>query len=211
MYTTSPSASEFISLTRKPHLGSPTSRDLAPPHPPPRKAAGAAFTRHTPIPQRSRAPPPSPVPYPPQPVCGPWQDRRAGTRSAPLKNGIDTLDWTDFFVGLTGELPAAPYEGEHEDEFVTPITPAAKSKSQRTKLVKKRGRATPEKMVENGAVVAEPAAPEVREELNLPPKSFADAVVEGGDKDAGEVNGDGVKAGEGETVLPKSFAEVVVE
>ncbi|KFY39974.1 hypothetical protein V494_03729, partial [Pseudogymnoascus sp. VKM F-4513 (FW-928)] len=79
------------------------------------------------------------------------------------------------------------------------------------KLVKKRGRATPEKMVENGAVVAEPAAPEVREELNLPPKSFADAVVEGGDKDAGEVNGDGVKEGEGETVLPKSFAEVVVE
>ncbi|OAF55162.1 diacylglycerol O-acyltransferase 1 [Pseudogymnoascus destructans] len=44
---------------------------------------------------------------------------------------------------------------------------------------------------------------EVREELDLPPKSFADAVVEGEE----ELNG--VK--EGETVLPNSFAEVVVE
>lgn len=68
--------------------------------------------------------------------------------------------------------------------------------------------------MENGGPDTAPARPEVREDLDLPPKSFADAVVErpdgradGADGADGEVNGER----EGETVLPKSFAEVVVE
>ncbi|OBT56369.1 hypothetical protein VE04_04023, partial [Pseudogymnoascus sp. 24MN13] len=62
--------------------------------------------------------------------------------------------------------------------------------------------------LENG--IPSVADPKVREE---PTKSFKDAVVEGEEagvngQEEGEVDG---HAEEGETVLPKSFAEVVVE
>ncbi|KFY70727.1 hypothetical protein V499_08978, partial [Pseudogymnoascus sp. VKM F-103] len=123
----------------------------------------------------------------------------------------DNLDWTDYFVGLTGELGGAPYEPRAPTEYTTASPPTPES---RTKLLPKRREGRDKRAelmttmaVENG--IPSVAEPEVREE---PTKSFKDAVVEGADDTNGRrgegVNGHGE---EEETVLPKSFAEVVVE
>ncbi|KFX95618.1 hypothetical protein V490_03758, partial [Pseudogymnoascus sp. VKM F-3557] len=140
---------------------------------------------------------------------------RRGGRGA-KSEGTDKLDWTDHFVGLTGELGGAPYELRHTDDDYTtlPITttttaptkkqpqtrakpppPTLRKRRPRERLpredINARHRSRKEKMATtangNGVPAAE-ARPEVREEMDLPPKSFADAVVEGPD---GGANGAG--------------------
>ncbi|OBT48672.1 hypothetical protein VE00_00853 [Pseudogymnoascus sp. WSF 3629] len=132
----------------------------------------------------------------------------------------DTLDWTDYFVGLTGELGGAPYEVRAPTEYTTasPPTPESRTRPRSRKPArtaeprKTKDRVMTTMEVENGIpAVVEPARQEVREEGEVLVKRVEDAVVDGGEgvngRGEGEVNG----KEEGETVLPKSFAEVVVE
>lgn len=113
------------------------------------------------------------------------------------------LDWTDYFVGLTGELEGAPYQLRRTG-YTTIPEPRTRPLRREREVKSDARRRTHEVMttMENGGGVAEP----VRE--GGLPKSFKDAVVEGEGVNGG---GEGEVNGAEESVLPKSFAEVVVE
>ena len=82
-----------------------------------------------------------------------WSDRRigydgydriryesAGGIGGQRRKAEDNLDWTDYFVGLTGELGDAPYELRYTDTEYTSIPTTTTPEPPRAKPSKRRAR-----------------------------------------------------------------------